>query len=121
MILPGKTDSHVVKHASSSYIKPLLRSGIRIFLYQKGFVHAKTMTFDGQVAIVGTANMDTRSFYINFEIAAVIYDQKLCEEIDDSFIKDLERSTEVTIKEWSKRSLYDRLIDSVCRLLTPLL
>jgi cardiolipin synthase len=121
MILPGKTDSHVVKHASSSYIKPLLRSGIRIFLYQKGFVHAKTMTFDGQVAIIGTANMDTRSFYINFEIAAVIYDQKLCEEVDDSFIKDLERSTEVTIKEWSKRSLYDRLIDSVCRLLTPLL
>jgi cardiolipin synthase len=121
MILPGKSDSHVVKHASLSYIRPLLRSGIQIFLYQKGFMHAKTMTFDGQVAIVGTANMDTRSFYINFEIAAVIYDQKVCEKVEASFIKDLKGSKEVTVKEWSKRSFYNRLVDSVCRLLTPLL
>ena len=121
MILPGKSDSHIVKHASLSYIKPLLRSGIRIFLYQKGFMHAKTMSFDEQVAIVGTANMDTRSFYINFEIAAVIYDKKVCKQLDDSFIQDLERSKEVILKEWSKRSLYKRLLDSVCRLLTPLL
>jgi cardiolipin synthase len=121
MILPGKSDSHVVKHASLSYIRPLLRSGIQIFFYQKGFMHGKTMTFDGEVAIVGTANMDTRSFYINFEIAAVIYDKKLCEEVDASFIKDLKQSKEVTIREWSKRSFYNRLLDSVCRLLTPLL
>jgi cardiolipin synthase len=70
---------------------------------------------------VGTANMDTRSFYINFEIAAVVYDQKVCKELDDSFIEDLEQSREITIKEWAKRSLYNRLLDSVCRLLTPLL
>jgi cardiolipin synthase len=121
MILPGKSDSHVVKHASLSYIRPLLHSGIRIFFYEKGFAHAKTMTFDGQVAIIGTANMDTRSFYINFEIAAVVYDEKLCKEVDASFIRDLEVSREVTFKEWSKRSIYNRLMDSVCRLLTPLL
>lgn len=121
MILPGKSDSHVVKHASLSYIRPLLRSGIRIFLYEKGFAHAKTMTFDGQLSIIGTANMDTRSFYINFEIAAIIYDQTVCEEVDKSFINDLKQSKEVTLKEWSKRSIYNRLLDSVCRLLTPLL
>ncbi len=121
MILPGKSDSHVVKHASLSYIRPLLRSGIRIFFYEKGFAHAKTMTFDGQVAIIGTANMDTRSFYINFEIAAVIYDKKLCEEVDKSFLNDLKQSKEVTFRDWSKRSFYNRLLDSVCRLLTPLL
>ena len=84
-------------------------------------MHAKTMTFDSEVAIVGTANMDTRSFYINFEIAAVIYDKKLCEEVEAAFIKDLTRSKEVTINEWSKRSFFNRLLDSVCRLLTPLL
>lgn len=121
MILPGKSDSHIVKHASLSYLKPLLRSGIKIYFYDKGFSHAKTMTFDNQVAIIGTANMDTRSFYINFEIAAVIYDEKLCGEVDQSFVDDLGNSREVTYEEWSKRSIYNRLLDSVCRLLTPLL
>lgn len=121
MILPGVSDSHVVKHASLSYIKPLLRSGIRIFFYEKGFVHAKTITMDDHLAIIGTANMDTRSFYINFEIVAVIYDQKLCAEVDDSFQRDLANSKEITFEEWSKRSIFNRLLDSVCRLLTPLL
>lgn len=121
MILPGKSDSHIVKHASLSYVKPLLRSGIKIFLYEKGFAHAKTMTFDNQLAIVGTANMDTRSFYINFEIAAIIYDSKLCGEVDRSFEVDLKNSKEIEYQEWSKRSFYNRLLDSTCRLLTPLL
>ena len=69
----------------------------------------------------GTRNMDIRSFYINFEIAALIYDQKLCAEVDQSFLTDLEHSEEITFMEWSKRSVYLRLLDSVCRLLTPLL
>lgn len=121
MILPGKSDSHVVKHASLSYIRPLLHSGIRIFFYEKGFAHAKTMTFDSKVSIIGTANMDTRSFYINFEIAAVVYDEKLCAQVDESFLNDLKNCKEMTFREWSKRSFYNRLLDSVCRLLTPLL
>ena len=121
MILPGKTDSHIVKHASLSYLKPLLRSGIKIYFYEKGFVHAKTTTIDNQLAFIGTANMDTRSFYINFEIVAIIYDKKLCEEVDNSFINDLKNSREVTYGEWAKRSIYHRLLDSSCRLLTPLL
>jgi cardiolipin synthase len=121
MILPGKSDSHIVKHASLSYVKPLLRSGIKVYFYDKGFAHAKTMSFDNQVAIVGTANMDTRSFYINFEIAAVIYDEKLCAELDESFVNDLKDSREISYVEWSKRSFYNRLLDSICRLLTPLL
>src|SRR5688572_2720539 len=121
MILPGKSDSHIVKHASLSYIKPLLQGGIQIYFYNKGFAHAKTMTFDNQLAIIGTANMDTRSFYINFEIAALIYDEKLCSEVDQSFIDDLKDSEEIMLKRWSKRSLYNRVLDSICRLLAPLL
>ena len=121
MILPGKSDSHVVKHASLSYIRPLLQSGIKIYFYNKGFAHAKTMTFDNQLAIIGTANMDTRSFYINFEIAALIYDEKLCGEVDESFINDLKDSEEIILSRWSKRSFYNRLKDSTCRLLAPLL
>lgn len=121
MILPGRSDSHVVKHASLSYIKPLLQSGIKIYFYQKGFAHGKTMTFDKKLSIIGTANMDTRSFYINFEIAAIIYDEKLCKRMDDAFEEDLHNSVEVTYEEWSKRSILNLLLDSVCRLLTPLL
>lgn len=121
MILPGKSDSHIVKHASLSYIKPLLHSGVRIFSYDRGFAHAKTMTFDRKLSIIGTANMDTRSFYINFEIAAIVYDEKLCAEVDASFEEDLKVSREVNYQQWSKRSFFNRLLDSICRLLTPLL
>jgi cardiolipin synthase len=121
MILPGKSDSHIVKHASLSYIKPLLRSGIKIYFYEKGFAHGKTMTFDRKVSIIGTANMDTRSFYINFEIAAIVYDEKLCADVDASFLNDLTASREVTFEHWSQRSVVNLLLDSVCRLLTPLL
>lgn len=121
MILPGKTDSHIVKHASLSFIAPLLRSGIKIFFYRKGFAHAKTMTFDNRLAIVGTANMDIRSFYINFEIVSLIYDKQFCEELDKSFEEDLQSCNEMTYLEWAKRSFANRLIDSTCRLLTPLL
>ena len=65
--------------------------------------------------------MDTRSFYINFEIAALIYDEKLCGEVDESFINDLKDSEEIILSRWSKRSFYNRLKDSTCRLLAPLL
>src|SRR5690606_993200 len=65
IIIPKKGDSYIVHHASLSYIKPLLERGVRVYLYERGFMHAKTVTVDGKLAFVGTVNLDTRSFYIN--------------------------------------------------------
>ncbi|MBL0743584.1 cardiolipin synthase [Chryseolinea lacunae] len=121
LMLPGKTDSYIVQHASFSYLKPLLRGGVRVFLYERGFMHAKTITIDDQLAIVGTVNMDTRSFYINFEMAALVYDPKFCHDLDQAFDEDLQYSRVLNYNMWTDRFILYRIVDSICRLLTPIL
>ena len=74
LILPAKSDSFIVQHASFSFIKPVLQRGVKVYLYEKGFIHAKTISIDGSLAFVGTVNMDTRSFFLNFEITSIIYE-----------------------------------------------
>ena len=94
---------------------------MRVFLYERGFIHAKSITVDHQLAILGTVNMDTRSFYINFELAALAYDEALCKALDDAFEDDLQYSRELNYHIWGSRHILRRFTDSVCRLLTPLL
>src|SRR6202000_739620 len=65
LILPAESDSFLVQHASFSFLKPLLRRGVNLYLYEKGFIHAKTISIDSTLAFIGTVNMDTRSFYLN--------------------------------------------------------
>ena len=84
-------------------------------------MHAKTLVVDEKIAFVGTVNMDIRSYYINFEIAAVIYDQNLCLQLRDQFEMDKSHSQYVNMAYWKKRPLMKRALDSVCRLLAPLL
>lgn len=121
LILPSKGDSYIVQHASMSFLKPLLKRGVKVYLYEKGFIHAKTVSIDGKLAFVGTVNLDTRSFYINFETAAIISDEAFCAQMDDQFAIDKQHSRLVTLDEWLKRPKWKRGIDSLCRLLAPLL
>ena len=121
LILPRKSDSFIVHHASFSFIKPLLERGVRIFLYKKGFMHAKTISIDGSLAFVGTVNMDTRSFFLNLEITSVIYEPKFCEALESSFEQDKLDSKEITLSAWKSRPALKRGFDSVCRLVAPLL
>ena len=72
--MPGISDSYLVNFAAQSYYNELLKAGVEIYLYGKGFVHAKTLVVDREIAIVGTANMDFRSFDLNFEVNAIVYD-----------------------------------------------
>ncbi|TCK85724.1 cardiolipin synthase [Albibacterium bauzanense] len=121
LIMPMRPDSYIVRHASFSFLKPMLKRGVHVYLYKKGFMHAKTICVDGKLAFVGTVNMDIRSFYINFEIAALIYDKKLCVEMQKQFEIDKKDSKHIDMKYWKKRSVLKRGLDSVCRLLAPLL
>lgn len=121
LILPDKSDSFIVQHASFSYIKPLLQRGVHVYLYKKGFIHAKTISIDSILAFVGTVNMDTRSFYLNFEITSIIHEAALCKACEDSFEKDKQSSEAVTLEHWQKRPVLYRGMDSVCRLLAALL
>jgi cardiolipin synthase len=121
LLVPGRGDSVVVQRASYTYLKPLMDCGAKVYMYRKGFVHAKTITIDGILSYVGTVNMDIRSFYINFELTALVYDADLCQALDRAFEEDLRHAVPVDRDRWMRRKLIQRFLDSVCRLLTPLL
>lgn len=121
MIIPEKSDNFVVRHSGFSYLQPLLDRGVDVYLYQKGFIHSKTMSVDGEIAFIGTVNMDIRSFYINFEIAALIHDKALCKQMSLNFEQDKKDSRKINPIDWANRPLKDKFLDSTCRLLTPLL
>ena len=121
LLLPGISDSVVVNAAARSFFQEMLTSGVRIYLYQKGFIHAKTVIVDDSLSIIGTANMDARSFDLNFEINSVIYSKDICRRLYDIFLQDIEFSEEATLTEWGKRKWWQELRDDIARLLSPLL
>ena len=121
LLVPDRSDSIFVDWASSSYFADLLAAGVRIFRYTKGFIHAKTMVVDEQLCIVGTANMDYRSFDLNFEVNTLIYNNTLACQLKDVFENDLKDSVELKLDEWEQRPWYKQLPERLARLLSPLL
>lgn len=121
LLVPAISDTLLVNLAASSYFEGLLEVGIRIFLYEKGFIHAKTMVVDDNLSIVGTANMDLRSFDLNFEVNAIVYGTALNQELQTVFYNDLKHAQEITLSIWQKRSKTKRLLEGVARLLSPIL
>lgn len=121
IIIPKKSDSWAAQYATDSYIEQLLRSGVRIFKYHKGFVHAKTMIIDDYFTSIGTANLDYRSFSLNFEINALIYHKEINSEMLEVFEKDLLESEEVDYERWLARGLTRKIQESFSRLWAPLL
>jgi len=121
LMVPSTSDSFFVQHASFSFLKPLLERGVKVYLYNKGFLHAKTAVFDDKLAFVGTVNLDIRSFYINYEIAAVVSDSAFATQLSNQFEKDKEHSKLLTLRIWKSRPRWQKAADSICRLLAPLL
>ena len=121
LIIPKKGDSIVVQQASLSFLKPLMKRGVKVYLYEKGFIHAKTITVDDKLAFIGTVNLDYRSFMINFEITSVIENATLLQQMSVQFDIDKEDSELLTIEKWENRPWYNRAFASICRLLAPIL
>lgn len=121
LLVPGISDSKFVNAASKSYYSTLLDAGVEIYLYQKGFVHAKTMITDGRLSIVGTANMDYRSFELNFEVNAVVYDADFAKQMRDMFYADLKDAEKINKEKWLSRSKLKQLPEKVARLFSPVL
>lgn len=121
VMLPSKPDHKFVYWASISYLDEFLAVGGKCYLYNKGFLHAKTLVVDGKVASVGSANIDNRSFKINFEVNAMIYDTETAQRLHQIFIQDLEHSSNLTLAEYKERPLFSRFKESCARLLSPLL
>lgn len=120
IIVPKRSDSRVVSAAARSYYDKLLAAGVHLYEYPK-MVHAKTMVVDGKLACVGTANMDNRSFRLNFEIGAVFYAKQAIADLEHAFDKDKARCAHVTNRSRGKLPWLGRLGEASARLLSPLL
>ncbi len=121
VMIPCKPDHPFVYWATYSYIEDLLEAGAKCYTYDNGFIHTKAIMVDGLVSSVGSANMDFRSFGLNFEVNAVIYDSATTRKLEEEFIKDLQKSSRVTQYLYSKRSLWIRFKEQISRLLSPLM
>jgi cardiolipin synthase A/B len=121
LLVPGISDSILVNAAARSYYIDLMRRGVEIYLYNKGFVHAKTMVTDSKIAMVGTANMDSRSFDLNFEVNAIVYDSEIACELRDIFYEDLKDAEKIELEVWRKRPVYKQFFEKTARLVSPLL
>lgn len=121
IIIPKKSDSWVAEYATNSYIEVLIEAGVEIYQYTKGFVHAKTMIVDGVFSTVGTSNLDYRSFNINFEVNALIYDEAFSKQLTELFNEDLKDCDKIYYQNWKNRSKFIKFKESMARLAAPLL
>ncbi|MBP3906264.1 MAG: cardiolipin synthase [Peptostreptococcaceae bacterium] len=121
IIFPSIADHKIVHQASYSYFDDILKSGGKVYLYNKGFIHSKLIIIDDKIASTGSANMDLRSFMLNFEINAFIYDKDIINKISDDFFEDLKNSKEVDLEVFQNRPFIKKWAESVARLFSPIL
>jgi len=120
LMLPHKSDSHVVFRSTLSFVGELMEAGVSIYFYNNGFNHAKLMMVDGIFASVGTANMYIRSFDQNFEVNALIYDEETTKILEKYFLDDLQYCKHFTLEEWENRHWLNNTKEALARLFSPL-
>ncbi|MFT8322322.1 MAG: cardiolipin synthase [Bacillus sp. (in: firmicutes)] len=121
LLVPNKPDKRIVFHASRSYFPELLEAGVKIYEYEKGFMHSKIVIVDGEIASIGTCNMDMRSFHLNFEVSAFLYKTKSTKQLVEDLVHDMEDAKELECESFNKRHVGFRILESTSRLLSPLL
>lgn len=121
IMLPLKSDSKMLGYASFSYVTQCLKAGIKVYLYTPGMLHSKVMIIDDSFVTTGSVNFDFRSFENNFEGNVLIYDKALNRQMKDIFFEDLKLSRKITLSVWRRRPRVKRSLESVLRLLAPIL
>ncbi|MDR1004484.1 MAG: cardiolipin synthase [Prevotellaceae bacterium] len=121
LMLPLRADNRLTHFASCSYLSDVLRAGVKVYFYRKGFLHAKMMVSDDALSTVGSTNIDFRSFEHNFEVNAFIYDTSIALKLRDIYLNDQRDCIRISLKEWSKRPIRRKAAESVVRLMAPLL
>jgi cardiolipin synthase len=121
IVLPAEVDSFLVRHASRSYFGELAEAGVRILCFRGGLLHSKTVTVDGEMALIGTVNLDVRSFRLNFEVTLFAYDPGFCAQLRALQASYEAESSPVQQEPWWRRSRPARLLDDSVRLVGPLL
>ncbi len=121
VIVPGTSDNVVVQLAAYHYIDQLRDLGIRFYAFQPGFLHEKVMLVDDDVATVGTANFDNRSFRLNFEVTALIVDPDFAGEMEAMFEADFAHAVHIDPDAFDQKPFWWKLGVSVSRLASPVL
>ncbi|OIJ10435.1 cardiolipin synthase [Anaerobacillus alkalilacustris] len=121
ILVPNRPDKKIVFYASRSYFPELLEAGVKVYEYNRGFMHSKILIVDSEIASIGTANMDMRSFHLNFEVNAFLYKTKSVHTLVSDYIYDMEHSTIISYEQFQKRSILKRIVESTSRLLSPML
>lgn len=121
LMVPACSDNRLADYASYSYLGDLMRAGVKIYLYEKGFLHAKTFVSDDALSVIGSANLDFRSFSYNFEICAYVYDEQLAHSMREQFVIDISSCRQLTLREYESRGFSQRLLESGARLFSPIL
>lgn len=121
LMLPARSDSKIVDLASHSYLDDMMKAGVKILFYTPGFLHSKLLIIDDALTVIGSANMDFRSFEHNFEINAFVYDTEFTARMDAVFEDDASRCHVLTPNEWFNRPRPRRWAESLMRVFSPLL
>ncbi len=121
LLVPSRSDSRLVDFASRAYYPNLLQAGVRIFEYARGFVHAKSLLVDDWVATVGSANMDTRSFHLSYELNVMVFDSAFTRELSRVFLDDLRDAREIDLESQRRLGYFRRIAQAVAQLWSPLL
>ena len=121
LMLPLHSDSVVADYASMSHLGALLDSGVKVFLYQGGMLHSKTVVCDDYLSSIGSVNLDSRSFFYNFEVSAFVYDKSVAADVRGAFLNDMEQCCRLTANDYRKRPLLKRTAESLVKLFSPLL
>lgn len=116
VMIPHKTDHAIVYWASLSNVEELLKAGVKVYRYEKGFIHSKILIADGSSVSVGTANLDARSLEINFEVQAFIYDASVARDFIRAYENDMEESSQFRLHEWLRRPFRQKVLESAGRL-----
>ena len=121
LIIPRRPDSVMLRLATGSYIKECLQSGIKIYFYEPTMMHAKVVIVDDEFVTTGSTNFDFRSFEHNFEFNALVYSKDFNSKMKAIFVADLEQCTRVSMAKWKQRPLLQKALESVVRLISPIL
>ncbi len=121
IMIPCMPDHPFVYRATEYYAKYLVNNGVKVYKYNNGFIHSKTMVSGSNIASVGSANMDYRSFRLNFEVNAFAYNEKLTAQLKQDFENDMKKSTLLTPEYFANQSKWRKFKQYFSRLLSPIL
>ena len=121
LMLPERSDARMVNLASHSYLDDMMKAGVKIAFYRPGFLHSKLLIIDDDLTVIGSANMDFRSFEHNFEVNAFVYDRPFTARMSDIFVRDEAQCHLLTPAEWFRRPRRRRIAESFLRLFAPLM